>query len=1004
MFILCAIAPLWAQNVKVSGRITSADDGTALPGVSIVEKGTTNGTVTDVDGSFSVNVSPTAVLAFSFVGYVTQEVSVNGRTTIDLALAGDVKSLSEIVVVGYGEMEKKDVTGVVTAVNSKSFNQGAIVSPDNLIIGKVAGVQITPNSGEPGGQSTIRVRGGTSITASNEPLYVIDGVPIDNTPHNPGGLANGRNPLNFINPSDIETFTVLKDASAAAIYGSRAANGVIIITTKKGKAGAPRVTYDGYVSVASAAKRYDVFNGPQFQEVVAAKAPSNLKFLDNNNTDWQDEILQTAIGQSHNITVSGGADKLSYRISVGHQDIEGIIKTSYTKRTSFALNLSQNMLNDNLTITTNIKGAVTNDRFSADVLGSALAFAPTAPVKDPASPFGGYFEWYNRAANGAPLRDPTTGKIIYDLQTVDNPVSQIDQTQDFGETFRSIGNVQFDYKIPQVKGLRANVNLGYDITRGERKRFRPSTLIGAALDTGEVKYENNNRISPLMEMYLNYTRDIGADHHIDVTAGYSYQSFSAEYYGFRSYRLSTDIYGFNNPAVANKTDVTNPNAQNNRLISFFGRANYSFKDRFLLTINLRHDGSTKFGQITRWGTFPSAAVGWRVIDESFMQGLTNTFSDLKLRVGYGVTGNQEIGNYLYLPSYTSGTNTAQYQFGNSFVSTFRPNGYNEALKWEQTASLNIGLDYAILNGRVSGSLELYQKNTKDLLFEKNLPAGANLSNRLTDNIGKLRNRGIELMVNVVALHTTDWSVNLGFNAAYNRNTVQRLDGNTDPNFIGYEATGISGGTGNNIQLLKVGETVNSFYVYKQKYANGHPIPDGVDANDDGEVNLADMYEDTNGDGVVNDRDRRPYKKPYPSYMLGFAPSVTYKRFDLNFTMRANLGNYVYNNMASSTANYNRLTDIKPYNMLTSVLKTNFTTPQLFSDYYVEKASFLRMDNITLGYSVPDVSGMKFRVYASAQNLFVLTKYTGLDPEIQNGVDNNLYPRSRTFILGVNLSF
>jgi len=999
-----AMAPAWAQSVRVTGKVISGDDGGALPGVSILEKGTSNGTVTDVNGQFSVNVSSNAMLVFSFVGYVTQEVSAAGRTQIDVELKGDVTNLSEIVVVGYGEQEKKDVTGVVSAVESKSFNQGAIVSPDQLITGKVAGVQITANSGEPGGQSTVRIRGGTSITAGNDPLYVIDGVPIDNSPHNPGGLSNGRNPLNFINPNDIETFTVLKDASAAAIYGSRAANGVIIITTKKGKAGAARVTYDGYVSVANVTKKYDVFNGPQFQEIVAAKAPNNLRYVDGNNTDWQDEIFRTAMGQSHAVTASGGTDKLSYRASIGRQEIEGTIKTSDTKRTSFALNLSQSMLDDNLTISTNIKGSHTKDRFSPDVIGSALAFAPSAPVKDPTSRWGGYYEWYNRDANGNPARDPLTGNILYDLQTVDNPVSMIDQTQDYGETFRSLGSIQFDYKIPQVKGLRANLNLGYDITRGERKRFRPSKLIGAALDTGEVRYESNNRTSPLMELYLNYTRDLGEEHHIDVTGGYSYQSFYGAYYGFRAYRLPTDIYGFNNPSVAGRTDLNNPSPQENRLISFFGRANYSFKDRYLLTLSLRRDGSTRFAESKRWGLFTAAAFAWRVIDESFMQGLSNVFSDLKLRAGYGINGNQEIGNYLYLPTYTSGTNTAQYQFGNGYVTTLRANGYDENLKWEETASLNIGLDYAVLNGRVSGSVEFYQKNTSDLLFEVTVPAGSNLSNKLITNIGKLRNRGIELTANVVAIRTTDLSVNLGFNAAVNQNTIKGLDGNDDPEFVGYETGGITGGTGNNIQLLKVGEAVNSFYVYKQKYANGAPLVDGVDHNEDGTVNLADMYEDVNGDGVVNDRDRRPYKKPAPSYILGLTPSVNYKRFDMSFTLRANLSNYVYNNIASSYANYNRLTDIKPYNMLTSVLNTNFTTPQFFSDYYVENASFLRMDNITVGYTVPEIARTKLRVYATAQNLFVLTDYKGLDPEVSNGIDNNLYPRSRTFIFGVSLGF
>jgi iron complex outermembrane receptor protein len=1005
VLLLLVSIPLWAQNIKITGQVTSGDDGAPLPGVSILEKGTTNGTVSDAEGNYSISVKENGTLVFSFVGFQTQEIAVSGRSVANVVLASDVTALNEIVVVGYGQQEKKDVTGVVAAVDSKVFNQGAIVSPDQLITGKVAGVQITSNSGEPGGQSTVRIRGGTSINAGNDPLYVIDGVPIDNTAFNPGGFSSGRNPLNFINPNDIETFTVLKDASAAAIYGSRAANGVIIITTKKGKSGTPTVTYDGYFSVGTIAKKQEVFNASQFQEVVAAKAPSNLRYLGNANTNWQDEIYQTALGQNHSVTLSGGTDKFNYRASIGRQELDGIIKTSSTKRTSFALSLTQYLLNNDLTITTNVKGSHTLDRFSPDVVGAALTFAPTQAVKDPNSPYGGYFEWYNTNPDGSPIVD-ANGRRQYDFLAVDNPVSSIKQTQDYGETFRSLGNIQFDYKIPFLEGLRANVNLGYDITRGDRKRFRPSKLIAAATDTGEVKYENLSRISPLLEAYLAYAKTIGNDHKIDVTAGYSYQSFDANYYGYRAYRLATDIYGFNNPSVAKKTDLSNPSVQTNRLISFFGRLNYGFRDKYLLTLSVRRDGSTRFAESNRWGIFPSAAFAWRVIDESFMSGLSSVFSDLKLRVGYGINGNQEIGNYLYLPTYTSGTTTAQYQFGNGYVTTLRPNGFDSKLKWEQTASLNVGLDYAILNGRVSGSLEYYEKNTSDLLFEVTIPAGSNLTNKLLTNIGKIQNRGFEFTSNVVAIAKRDLTLNFGFNFAVNKNKIKALDGSDDPTFVGYETGGISGGTGNNIQILKVGQAVNSFFVYKQKYGpDGKPLVDGVDHNEDGKIDRADMYEDVTGDNIVDDKDRRPFKKPAPTFLFGFTPQLTYKRFDLSMTLRANLGNYAYNNVASNAANYNRASDTKPNNMLTSVLNTNFTTPQYFSDYYIEKASFLRMDNITLGYNLNDiVKKFKLRVYGTVQNAFVLTKYTGLDPEISNGIDNNLYPRSRTFILGVNVGF
>lgn len=991
----------WSQ-ARITGTVTSSDDGTALPGVSILEKGTTNGTVTDGSGRYSITVGEDAILVFSFVGFTTQEVSASNRSTIDVALVVDVISLNEIVVVGYGQQEQKDVTGVVAAVNSENFNKGAIVSPDQLITGKIAGVQILQNSGEPGGQSTIRIRGGTSLNASNEPLYVIDGVPIDNSAFNPGGLSSGRNPLNFINPNDIESFTVLKDASAAAIYGSRAANGVIIITTKKGQTGAPVVTYDGWVSTGQIADRIEVFNGNQFREIIAAKAPKHLQRLGTANTNWQDEIYQTAIGQNHSVTLAGGTEKFGYRASVGYQDQDGVIKTSETKRTSFSLSLNQKLLEDDLDVTVNLKGSRTNDRFSPGVVGAAMEMDPTQPVFDPTSPWGGYFVWKNEAGE-------------YERQATINPVSSIDLIKEYGTSNRSIGNIQFDYKIRPIPGLSANVNLGYDIANGDRERFQPSNYFAVAADTGEVKIENYSRLSQLMETYLNYKRDIGEKAEIDVIAGYSWQNFKSKYPSLRATRLTDNIYGVNNPSIANKIEAFN-SVLENRLISFFGRVNFSYNDRYILTASLRRDGSTRFSPENRWGLFPSAAFAWRVIDEPFFEGLQNVFTDLKFRVGYGVNGNQEIGDYLYLPTYTPSTSTAQYQFGNRYVTTLRPNGYDSNLKWEETSSFNVGFDYGILKGRVTGSLEYYNKNTKDLLFERTVPSGSNLTNIILSNIGEIKNTGVELTINTVAIDKADLNWNVSLNAAYNENEIIALDGSDDPRFKGYEVGGIGGGVGNNIQILRVGNPAYSFYVYKQKYASsGAPLVDGEDHNDDGVANLADMYEDVNGDGAVDDQDRRPFHQRAPKVLLGLSSTVTFKSFDLSLTLRSNLGGYIYNNVASNAANLSRANDnFVPRNMITSVLESNFKNPQYFSDYYVESANFLRMDNITLGYTMGQAmsSKVKFRVYATAQNLFLLTDYSGLDPEIATGtgatlapgIDNNVYPRSRTFIFGVNVGF
>lgn len=1000
----------WAQQAKVTGRVTSLDDGTGLPGVSILEKGTSNGTVTDAGGNYSINVSSgDATLIFSFVGYASQEAIVARRSTIDVVLVPDVTALSEIVVVGYGVKEKKDVTGVVAAVDAKNFNRGAIVSPDQLIAGKVAGVQITANGGEPGGGASVRIRGGTSITASNEPLYVIDGVPIDNS------LSNGgRNPLNFINPGDIETFTVLKDASAAAIYGSRAANGVIIITTKKGKAGELSVTYDGWYSVGKIAQKLDVFNASQFREIMAAKAPDRLSLLspedDNINTNWQDQVYRKAVGQNNTVTVSGGNETATFRFSLGDLRQQGILKKSETKRTSFSMGLGTNFFNKSLKIDVNLKGSQTNDIFpGGGPVGNAASMAPTQPVYDPASIYGGYWEWENNLGTK-------------------NPVAELNLVNDQARTNRSIGNIQIDYALPVIKGLRANLNLGYDISDGNRKRFTPTYTRSqvtfqdvdedGALDTlmrGEIWREEIHRMNKLLEFYGNYAKDLPSiDAKFDVTAGYSYQDFSAEYPSITADTLTTNNFSFNNLAVAKNYRATN-SIEESRLISFFGRVNFTFRDRYILTASIRRDGSSRFGPLNRWGTFPAAAFAWRVYDEAFMEGLHTVFSDMKLRVGFGINGNQEIGNYKYLPTYEQSDLEAQYQFGDSFYYTIRPNGYDESIKWEETQSLNIGLDYGVLGGRINGSLEFYQKNTSDLLFEVTVAAGSNLTNIILSNIGKVRNRGIELSVDALAVSTPDLRWNIGFNISANKNKILALDGSDDPTFQGYQTGGISGGVGNNIQILKVGQPVNAFWVYRHKMGtDGKPLADGFDYNEDGVANDLDIYEDLNGDDKVDDKDRAPYKQSAPTLIMGLTSTVNYKNFDLSFTLRSNVGNYVYNNVAAAMGYYNRVTSAEqvPTNMVTSVIESNFTKAQPFSNYYVENASFVRMDNLSVGFTPSKLpSNLKVRVYGTVQNLFVLTKYSGLDPEIGKvanaetptiGIDNNLYPRARTFIIGLSI--
>jgi len=985
--------------------VTSADDGSPVPGANVIEKGTSNGTTTDMDGNFRISVSSdNSVLVVSFVGFTSQEITVGNQTTMNVSLLSDITTLSEVVITGYGQQEKRDVTGVVTEVKASSFNKGAIVSPDQLIAGKIAGVQITPNSGEPGTGGTVRIRGGTSITASNDPLYVVDGIPLDIT-----GVPGARNPLNFINPNDIESFVVLKDASAAAIYGSRAANGVVMITTKKGKAGEAKVTYDGFTSVSEITRKLSVLDGPQFREVVNLYYPAETsKLYDYNlvetstlkktNTDWQDQLLRSAIGQSHNLSFSGGNESTLIRASLGYQDQEGIIKPSNTKRTSFALNLNQRVIDERLKIEAHLKGSETKDVYSdGGTMYGLYSFAPTQPVYDTAAAplYGGFWEWGN-----VPLGTK-------------NPVANNTMAQSQGVVYRGLGNIRFDYKMDDViPGLRADLNLGMDITSGLRNYFAPTNLRSQAVNNfkGTSQSENTLRMNKLLEFVLNYKKDV-ADHKFDVTAGYSWQNFSSFRNGYTANGLTDNSFGFYNPVVSADDSLSQKivygDYQENRLISFFGRINYSLKDKYLLTVNLRSDGSTRFAPANRWGFFPSAAFGWRLYDEDFFAGLQDIFSDMKFRVGFGITGNQDFANYQYLPVFMPTNGLAEYPFGSGTVSPIRPNAVDPNIKWEETTSLNIGLDFGVLKGRLTGSIEYYNKDTKDLLFVKNLPAGTGPGDQVLTNIGKVNNQGFELTLNSVAMNTADLHWDIGFNFSMNRNEVVALDGNDDPAFQGYETGGISGGLGNNVQIFKVGYPVNTFRLYQHKIgANGLPLQDGVDWNNDGTVNLADMYNDVNGDGIVNDQDRQPnaLAYPQPKFYLGLTSTTTWKNFDFSFTVRSNLGGQVYNNVLSSNGYLNRLFEQVPQNVPTAALEANFRTPQYTSNYYLEDATFVRFDNITLGYTINQISKLRIRVYATAQNAIVWTKYKGLDPEVVNGIDNNLYPRSRTFVFGLSVGF
>lgn len=962
----------------VSGTVTD-ETGEGLPGVTIRLKGSTIGTITGLDGDFRLEIpanQENGTLVFSFVGYLSEEIAVNNQSKINVQLMPDIKSLDEIVVIGYGTQKKSDLTGSVSSVTSKDFNPGQVTTPEQLISGKVAGVNITSNGGAPGSGSRIRIRGGSSLNANNDPLIVLDGVPLDNSK-----VAGAANPLNFLNPNDIESFNVLKDASATAIYGSRASNGVIIINTKKGKAGQElNVNLNSVTSVATPVNRVDVLNGDQFRELVNQQATDSQKELaGTENTDWQDLIFRNAMSYDNNLSISGAYKSLPYRLSVGHLSQEGILLTSHLKRTSASLNLNPVFLDDHLKVNLNVKGVVTNSRFADEgAIGAALRFDPSQPVYQEGNKFGGYYEW-------------TTGETPNTLATR-NPLSMLEQRDNNGEVKRSVGNLQLDYKFHFLPDLHANLNLGYDVTEGEGVDFAPATAAVYFNQGGNRAPYAQSKTNKLLDFYLNYTKELnGLDSKVDVTGGYSYQDFVTDDPAFPAVNLEGDTISFKNPA-----------RNNLRLISYFGRLNYTFKERYLFTATVRTDGSSRFSPETRWGTFPALAFAWRINEESFLQH-NNIFSDLKLRAGYGITGQQDIGEaggnvyFPYLSIYSFSDETAMYQFGNDFYRTLRPAGYDVNIKWEETATTNVGLDFGFMSNRITGTVEYYHKKTKDLLARVPVAAGSNLTNELVTNVGNMENQGIEAVLNVFAVDNDQVRWEIGINGTFNKSEVTSLSRFEDKNAIGQQVGDISGGTGNKVQIHTVGYAPYSFYLYQQVYdQNGSPVEG--------------LYVDRNGDGQINPNDLRRYKSPDPQVYFGFNSQLTYNRWSAGFVLRGSLDNYMYNNLKSDLGTYRNISfDNYLTNMHSDILESGFGNNQFFSDYYVENASFLRMENLNLGYdfgTLTNVGNEKIylRLSATVQNVFTITNYSGLDPEIAGGIDNNFYPRPRTYALGVNIGF
>ena len=976
----------FAQQIAVKG-IVKDTTGEPVIGANVLVKGTTNGTITDFDGNFQLSANKGDIIVISFIGFTAQELPASAEL-MNVVLKDDSEMLSEVVVIGYGVAKKNDLTGSVTAMKPDEMNKGLVTNAQDMMQGKIAGVNVTSASGTPGAGAQIRIRGGSSLNASNDPLIVIDGLAMDNS-----GVQGLSNPLSMVNPNDIETFTVLKDASATAIYGSRGSNGVIIITTKKGKSGSkPTINYSGNVSVSTKKKTIDVMDGDEFRQFVTnmyGEGSAAVNTLGKANTDWQSEIYRAAVSTDHNVTLSGGLKNMPYRATVGYTNQQGILKTSKFERLTASLNLSPSLLEDHLKINLNAKGMIAKTRYAnTSAVNAAVWMDPTQDIydsRDEYKNFGGYFQW---TSNGAALNDPNW-PLTYNTLATKNPVALLDQQDDNATSKTFIGNAEFDYKVHGFEDLRLHMNLGADYSTGKQ-----TTIISPYSSTnhyyGYDGWTETDKYNLLLTAYAQYMKDFNEAHHFDIMGGYEWQHFHRE--GMSNgwgYYQST-----HNEKPGQKTEHNannNPWATENYLVSFFGRANYSLLDRYMLTATVRYDGSSRFKD--HWALFPSFAFGWRIKEEAFLKDV-DALSDLKLRLGYGQTGQQEgIGDYNYFASYN--VNTAVDSFypliGNGQLN--RPNAYNNNLTWETTTTYNAGLDFGFWNGRLTGNIDWYYRETTDLLNTVSVAAGSNFRNQVMSNIGSLKNTGIEASLNWKAISNNDWLWDLGVNFTYNQNEITELvDGD-------YQLTGgISSGTGNMCQAHAVGHPAGSFYVYQQVYDNnGMPIEGAV--------------VDRNGDGTITTADKYLYKSPSAPWTAGFTSKLMYKNWDFSFSLRASFDNYVFNDLEAGSSNISSSQVLaqsgylsnRPKNVLGKAWQTY---DWVLSDYFVQNGSFLKCDNITLGYTFDQLFGAKIggRVYATASNVFTITNYKGIDPEVAGGIDNSLYPRPFTALVGLSLNF
>lgn len=1003
---LCAAFPAFAQTITVKGTVIDKE-GEPLIGASVVVQGETLGTATDIDGQFTISAPTNGTLVVSYVGYETQEVAVNGRTEIEIVLAENTVMLGEVVAIGYGTVKKSDATGSVATIKPSEIEAGLATSAQDLLVGASPGVVVT-TSGNPSSGGDIQIRGGASLAASNAPLIVIDGVPMDTK-----GIVGSSNPLALVSPENVESMTILKDASATAIYGSRASNGVIIITTKAGAKGKPQVTFtmNGYVNTT---KNYlDMMSAGEFRKFILSEygeGSAQAGQLGDYNTEWQKELTRTTFSSDYSLSVGGTYKWLPYRVAIAYTDNNGIIKNTDMDRVTASVNLTPKFFNDLLSVNANVKGAYITNTYGSNTLRASAGMNPTLPVKDPnGSPLFGYYTSY---VNGGLLAGPDAiGSTIDSTTSPLNPIADNEAQISKGKAYQSVGNLQLDLKMPFLTDLRANLNLGYDYQHGEN-HSNPfvNTPIAwnngfTVLDNGNRinikdggvsrKYEFQTRVNLLLDFYLNYNHTFGEASTLDVTAGYSWQKFHNKKRDYS--RVFQVVDPENEKYLGNQADPTNITIHPHQLVSFFGRVNYTLLDKYLFTATVRRDGTSRFSKDHRWGTFPSVALGWKLLEENFMEGARDVMNELKLRAGYGVTGQQDLGDdyFPYLPVYN------QWTGGGAVYPSITGQGtgtypiyaasYNADLKWEETHTWNAGVDFGFLNNRILGSVDFYQRKTKDLLTRSPYPAGSNITNAGPMNLGDLENIGLEFNITARPIVNDVFRWTSAFNIAWNKNKITRLADGAD---TVVDSSGISLGTGNKIQKHQVGYPAFSFYVYEQVYdADGNPM-EGV-------------FVDQNGDGEINAADKIIYHSKDPKVTMNWSNTFNYKNWDFGITLRASLGNWVYNDAQASTAVKEVNNSLPLANLNTNSFLFNKTTNELAcSSYFVQNASFLRCDNITIGYTWDNLlnDNLRLRLYGACQNPFVITKYKGLDPEIFSGIDNNVYPHPLTFSFGIVASF